>query len=76
MKVLCHLTGDGVEEEAMFEPTSTVGRIFVPGSWVVKGAMVGVGGVFEGASSALSELRWHFEVFFVHGALEEELVAT
>ena len=76
MKVLCHLIGDGVEEEAMFEPTSTVGRIFVSGSWVVKGAMVGAGGVLEGASSGLSELRWHFEVFFVHGVQEEELAAT
>ena len=76
MKVLCHLIGNGVEEEAMFEPTSTVGRIFVPGSWVVKGALVSAGGVLEGASFGLSELRWHFEVFFVHGALEEELAAT
>ena len=48
----------------------------MPGSWVVKGAMVGAGGVLEGASSGLSELRWHFEVFFVHGVQEEELAAT
>ena len=38
--------------------------------------MVSAGGVLEGASFGLSELRWHFEVFFVHGALEEELAAT
>ena len=48
----------------MFEPTSTVGRLFVPGSQIVKGATVGARGVLGGISSGLSEGSLAFRGLF------------